>query len=54
MYLSSHRLSTNIVTSPIFEASKPAIEAYSLLISYNALKKTEPETSPMHSDSDTS
>lgn len=54
MYLSSHRLSTNIVTSPIFEASKPAIEAYSLLIPYNALKKTEPETSPMHSDSDTS
>lgn len=46
MSLFSHRLSNNFVTPPIFEALKPATEAYSLLILYDALKKkkTEPES----------
>ena len=56
MSLFSHRLSNNIVTPPIFEALKPATEAYSLLILYDALKKKKQnqKASPMCSDSDTS
>lgn len=56
MSLFSHRLSNNFVTPPIFEALKPATEAYSLLILYDALKKKKQnqKASPMCSDSDTS